>query len=150
MANGEHDWWATIWQYAQGAIAAIASAASTAIGWMAFRYRKYVAMLHEHEERIQRQRRFLRRVKKVLDDNENGKKNARAIEKCRELQQAMQAEMEALNIEVGKYSEITMQCKGMMESHLAMLQGITRDYQQLQARFDQLWPLLMRREGQDK
>jgi hypothetical protein len=150
MANGEHEWITTLWQYAQGAIAVIASAASSAVGWMWYRYRRHIGMLLNHERRLRSHGQWRKKVTAVIDEQEGGRKNARAIEQVREIQKSMQAEMDALNIEVGKYSEITMQCKGMLESNLVALQGVMSQMQQMQSRFDQLWPLLMRRERPDE
>lgn len=139
MANGGHDWWELLWQYTQGAIAAIATAASSAVGWMAYRYRKYVGLLIQHERRIKRHRRVLNDVLQVLKANENGQKNARAIERCNEAIKQIQDEMDALNSEVGKYSDLTAQVKGAMDAHILTLQGVTRELQQMQARFDMVF-----------
>jgi hypothetical protein len=149
MANGDH-WWATFWEYAQGAIATIATAASSAVGWMAWRYRTYVSMLSSHETHLKRHRRALKRILKVLNDNENGQKNARAIKDCERHLKQMQAEMDALNTEVGKCYDLALQGKGSIDSQLVMVQGLVRELEQMRSRFDQVLTLMVRRDRPDE
>lgn len=115
MANGEHDWWTTLLTWAQGAIAAVASAASSAVAFMAYRYRKYVGMLLAHERRLARINRYLVKVKKVIDENEGGRKNARLIETCRMDITRTQQEVMALNDEVEKLSTVVSEYSGTLK-----------------------------------
>lgn len=57
MVNGSNHWWDTLVRLGEGAIAAIAAAASAAMGWMFHRYRIDRATLLTHDKYINALRR---------------------------------------------------------------------------------------------
>jgi DNA-binding transcriptional MerR regulator len=164
MANGGGgDWWDTAWQLGQGAIAAIASAASAAVGWMAYRYRHYVRIVskaHHYVEmlkevktrsRIVRHEQDLRRIKKIMAANDDGRVNARAIEECRRQigevakevdKQAV--ELAALNDEVDKLSRACDRWGHVLETQGDIQKEMAREFFTLRDAIIQRLPGLLR------
>jgi hypothetical protein len=163
MANGGGDWWDTVWQLGQGAIAAIASAASAAVGWMAYRYRHYVKIVtkaHHYVQllkeaktrtRIVRHEQDLRRIKKVMAANDDGRVNARGIEECRreigDVAQEVEkqaVELAALNDEVEKMSRMCDRLGHILETQGNAQKEIAREFFTLRDALIQRLPSLFR------